>query len=140
MQQLTMQDIDYIIGLYHQTNSRKQVARELGLSEYRVRRILIDNGILSDYDAAIAAAAVLLAHIVNTFSSSRRFASQTSFAFRMTRCISSFASSISSQMTENASGMELNVSPCSFCARRSSENTTVTISSCNSFTTNITPY
>lgn len=56
MQQLTMQDIAYIIGLYHQTNSRKQVARELGLSEYRVRRILIDNGILSDYDAAIAAA------------------------------------------------------------------------------------
>lgn len=56
MQQLTMQDIAYIIGLYHQTHSRKQVARELGLSEYRVRRILIDNGILSDYDAAIAAA------------------------------------------------------------------------------------
>lgn len=55
MQHLTMQDIAYIIGLYHQTQSRKQVARELGLSEYRVRRILIDNGILSDYDAAIAA-------------------------------------------------------------------------------------
>lgn len=56
MQHLTMQDIAYIIRLYHQTHSRKQVARELGLSEYRVRRILIDNGILSDYDAAIAAA------------------------------------------------------------------------------------
>lgn len=56
MQQLTMKDIAYIIELYHKTNLRKQVARELGLSEYRVRRILIDNGILSDYDAAIAAA------------------------------------------------------------------------------------
>lgn len=55
MQHLTMQDIAYIIRLYHQTHSRKQVARELGLSEYRVRRILIDNGILSDYDAAIDA-------------------------------------------------------------------------------------
>ena len=56
MQQLTMKDIAYIIELYSQTHSRKQVARELNLSEYRVRRILIDNGILSDYDAAIAAA------------------------------------------------------------------------------------
>lgn len=56
MQQLTVEDIAHIIGLYRQTHSRKQVARELGLSEYRVRRILIDNGSLSDYDAAIAAA------------------------------------------------------------------------------------
>ena len=56
MRQLTMEDITYIIELYNQTHSRKQVAREFGLSEYRVRRILIDNGILSDYDAAIAAA------------------------------------------------------------------------------------
>lgn len=56
MQQLTQKDIACVIGLYHKTHSRKQVARELGLSEYRVRRILIDNGILSDYDAAIAAA------------------------------------------------------------------------------------
>lgn len=56
MQQLTMKDIAYIIELYNKMHSRKQVARELGLSEYRVRRILIDNGILSDYDAAIAAA------------------------------------------------------------------------------------
>lgn len=56
MQQLTQKDIACVIGLYHKTHSRKQVARELGLSEYRVRRILIDNGILSDYDTAIAAA------------------------------------------------------------------------------------
>ena len=56
MQQLTQKDIACVIDLYHKTHSRKQVARELGLSEYRVRRILIDNGILSDYDAAIAAA------------------------------------------------------------------------------------
>lgn len=56
MQPLTQKDIACVIGLYNQTHSRKQVARELGLSEYRVRRILIDNGILSDYDAAIAAA------------------------------------------------------------------------------------
>lgn len=56
MQPLSQEDIACIIGLYRQTQSRKQVARELGLSEYRVRRILIDNGILSDYDAAIAAA------------------------------------------------------------------------------------
>lgn len=56
MQQPTQKDIACVIGLYHKTHSRKQVARELGLSEYRVRRILIDNGILSDYDAAIAAA------------------------------------------------------------------------------------
>ena len=50
MQPLSQEDIACIISLYHQTKSRKQVARELGLSEYRVRRIL------SDYDAAIAAA------------------------------------------------------------------------------------
>ena len=56
MQQLTQKDIACVIGLYHKTHSRKQVARELGLSEYRVRRILIDNGILGDYDATIAAA------------------------------------------------------------------------------------
>lgn len=56
MQPLSQEDIACIIGLYNQTQSRKQVARNLGLSEYRVRRILIDNGILSDYDAAIAAA------------------------------------------------------------------------------------
>lgn len=56
MQQLTQKDIACVIGLYHKTHSRKQVARELGLSEYRVRRILIDNGILGDYDAIIAAA------------------------------------------------------------------------------------
>lgn len=56
MKQLTQKDIACVIGLYHKTHSRKQVARELGLSEYRVRRILIDNGILSDYDTAIAAA------------------------------------------------------------------------------------
>lgn len=56
MQPLSQEDIACVISLYCQTHSRKQVARELGLSEYRVRRILIDNGILSDYDAAIAAA------------------------------------------------------------------------------------
>ena len=41
MQQLTVEDIAHIIELYHKTNSRKQIARELGLSEYRVRRILV---------------------------------------------------------------------------------------------------
>lgn len=56
MRPLTQKDIACVIGLYNQTHSRKQVAREFGLSEYRVRRILIDNGILGDYDAAIAAA------------------------------------------------------------------------------------
>lgn len=56
LQPLSQEDIDCVISLYHQTKSRKQVARKLGLSEYRVRRLLVDNGILSDYDAAIAAA------------------------------------------------------------------------------------